>query len=124
MICGSLATHTDPLREHGGIQTGLFDVDGNGRVEFQDCHDACFLAYPAKTNAAPNDMEFRERQERNLTTMVVEEEFFWAPHGIRPDELRRAAGDELRDRLANKDTSRKQVLCNSDAEEQAWFNVV
>lgn len=51
----NLTDYRDPLRSDGRIRTGLLDVDGNGHVDCNDLHDACFLDYPMGHPIVPDN---------------------------------------------------------------------
>lgn len=66
VIGPSIHDYRDPLRLEGGIRGGLCDVDGNGRIDCNDLHDALFLDYPVEHPPVPDHSEerFRTLQSR------------------------------------------------------------
>merc|ERR1712205_294632 len=50
------------------------DVDGDGKVDCKDFHDACFLAYPVQSsNKILDDADFRNMQERSRALVALED---------------------------------------------------
>eukprot|EP00746_Dinoflagellata_sp_MGD_P126302 gnl/MRDRNA2_/MRDRNA2_61189_c0_seq1.p1 gnl/MRDRNA2_/MRDRNA2_61189_c0~~gnl/MRDRNA2_/MRDRNA2_61189_c0_seq1.p1 ORF type:complete len:211 (-),score=35.57 gnl/MRDRNA2_/MRDRNA2_61189_c0_seq1:317-949(-) len=76
VVCGTpLLDHRDPLHHYGGIRTGVLDVDGNGKIECDDLHDACFMNFPVE--AAPHPVmhseDFQDLQQRNQTILALQD---------------------------------------------------
>lgn len=76
LVCGtSLDEMRDPMHNFGPVRTGLIDVNGDGRVNCEDCHDAICLAYPVDhvPHPAHTSQDFMRMQRRNQAVLALED---------------------------------------------------
>lgn len=74
----SLSELEDPLKSRRGKMSRthcVFDVDGNGKIELNDLHDALFLAYPVEHPPLPDHSPEAMKTMLDRHRQVCQEEF-------------------------------------------------